>query len=239
MALGQNTNNNKDKDIVNIWSRISFINQEDTYDPSRLSYSFWGGNMKLTIAPKKDGDAMGYDNDTALSIFISPRMAKNLAEEIQLFIKDPMKYNNVGIATKKGIILVSNGMVETGKFTPMVKISTLNDKLIPEVTFAHAFQSTFSIRNYDAKTGDFEKIDKDLLSLGMLYDALTEFTNASSAAYAYVNLDKFINGGYANKLGKDSSSSYGSDKNVYSQFDNKQPSGNSTTYTSGDLENLL
>lgn len=235
MGMSNKNNNREYKDNVNVYSRLSYTNLEDKYDNSKLTCDFWGGNMKLKISPRIEGDVISYDKDNGITIYLSPFMAKNLASSIRLFLQDINKYNNIGIVTKRGIVLISNGIKELGHINPLIKISTLDENLKPISSFAHVFKPTYSIRNFNEETGDFDKINNSLIGLDLFCTTLEDFARASGGASAYVNIDRFINGGFGKKmLGKSNNSDY----SAYNKF-NKKESTETESYSVGDLDELF
>ena len=89
MALGDNYNgndNNKKKYYEPILYSPYGTSNTDGVDPSALSYSFFNGLLKISIAPMKPGAQPGdrqlWDHDNAVSVWLTHVKARMLHDEI-------------------------------------------------------------------------------------------------------------------------------------------------------------
>ena len=85
MALGDNYNgndNNKKKYYEPILYSPYGTSNTDGVDPSALSYSFFNGLLKISIAPMKPGAQPGdrqlWDHDNAVSVWLTHVKARML-----------------------------------------------------------------------------------------------------------------------------------------------------------------
>ena len=90
-----------------VYSAYKMNNAESVIDPTSISFTFWNGALKISIAPRKQntGDEVSFDFDNAISIYLNHTKARILYEEICKFQSDPEKYNNSGIFFTKNIII--------------------------------------------------------------------------------------------------------------------------------------
>lgn len=243
-------NNSKDnKYEPTVYSEYKMSNIEGI-DPSAVSFSFWGKLLKVSISPKKQGDQIAFDHDNAIAVYLSHTRARVLANEIKSFLADPIKNNNVGTATgTNGLIQVSNGK-EFGINTPCLIIRKVNSES-GKVESAYAYQVKtdyhYGIRNYDEKSGKFDKVYYNNLELEQLVTLLEEYYKAMSGAIAYSLIDnmKYDSsrtntkiGLIMDKLGIESKSGKSGGNSYFNKNNNSSSNGGGRTFSSSTLDDI-
>ena len=199
MPLGNNYDNNKKTTTVydpSVYSPYKMNNAEGSIDQTCLSFTFWNNSLKISIAPRKqtsgnDGQVY-FDYDNGTSIYLNHSKARIFAEELKLFITDPIRYNNSGVPSGQGLITVSNG-VEFGSESPVIVIRKISET--GETISAFAYQTKgdyyFSVRNFK-EDGSFEKDTESYkyFEILQLITILEEFYKASTCAVAYTVIDQ-------------------------------------------------
>ena len=186
-------NNNKDqnKNTTTTYS-ISFANPESKVDPTRLVFAFFETNVKVSIFPKlaNGNPEQGmYDKDNGISVYLNANKARILANELRLFLQDPITYNGVGVAVNTGVISISNG-VEYGVNTPILSIRRLSESGNVESSFAFEFDmnadANTSVRDYTGGSNFTIVSDSykhnDILNI---IDTLEDYYHASNNAIAH------------------------------------------------------
>ena len=87
----QNGNQNKTPELT-VYSSYRMNNAESEIDPTCLTFRFWKNNICIGIFPKKNtgNDEIQFDMDDGITIYLSHTKARILANEIRLFLKDPV-----------------------------------------------------------------------------------------------------------------------------------------------------
>jgi hypothetical protein len=166
MALGDTYNNNKNdknKFSPSVYSPYKMGNADSVVDPSVLYATFWNNMLKLSIAPRKqtsNASDVAYDYDNAISVYLTHTKANMLFQEIAEYEKNPDLYNYSGVSSGQGLISISNGR-EFGVNSPCIVIRKINPETGAEdSSYVYQFKQDYhySIRNYDPKTNEFDKI---------------------------------------------------------------------------------
>ena len=185
-------NNNKDqnKNTTTTYS-ISFANPDSKVDPTRLVFAFFETNVKISIHPKSANatpEQGMFDKDNGISVYLNANKAKIFANELRMFLQDPVKYNGVGVAVNTGVISISNG-VEYGVNAPIITIRRISDTGNVESSFAFEFgsnDSNSSVRNYTGGTSfaleTEEYKNNDIITI---IDTLDDYYHASNNAIAH------------------------------------------------------
>lgn len=248
MALGDTYQNNK-KDYENkkaptVYSRYAFSNIESQIDPSKLSFTFWNGFLKISIAPLKPGTEE-FDYDNSGSVYLTYLKAKLLADEITLFLQNPDTYSNVGVPSGSGLISITNGKDVAGKFAPSLVIRQIDEggKVISTYLYEFKTQYHYSIRNYVEGSSEFDKIYNDMLEIEALRSLLLQYYESMSGAMAYSIIDQGrfdtsrINtklDSIAEKLGIQ----YGGGKKSYDRKPSVFDKAEGRSYTAMDLDDI-
>lgn len=190
MALGDNTNQNNNKiEAREAYSRVRFYNPNSSVDPCSFQINYLFGMMVGVFAPKtpdSQPESARYDYKNAGKIFINHMDALVLMHEVDLFLQDPMAYNNVGCVNNSGSLLsISNG-VEFGITSPCLVLRKLDENGDIVYTYVYEFiGNRYSIRNFDADSKEYDKVYYALAELQMFRIALEEYVKASTNAMAY------------------------------------------------------
>ncbi|MGL5327906.1 MAG: hypothetical protein ACRDD7_01470 [Peptostreptococcaceae bacterium] len=257
MALGDMTvaNNNKKNYSPVLYSAYKFSNAESVVDQTILTPTFWNGMLKLAISPRKNTgntEEVSWDHDNAIAMYLSHIKARLLYNEVCKFQQDMNAFNNVGVPSGAGLISISNGK-EFGINNPCLVIRKLDaqtGQVESSIAYQFKYDYHYSIRNFEEKTSDFDKIYDNNLELEMFKDLLKGYYEAQSGAVAYSVIDamKFdmsrlntkltavgeklgveMGGGYKNNQSKSSSSI----------FNNKEPRNNNFSMgTISDIDNM-
>lgn len=185
-------NNKKNKDYQpNVYSRYSFANSESAIDPSKASFTFWNGLLKVSIAPFIEAKSQ-YDYENEGYFYLSHTKARILMEELVVFMKNMESVNSVSVPSKDGILTVSNGMEIHGEIRPCLIIRKIDEEGTVTSTYLYEFKTKhhYSIRNYEEGTTNFDKIYHDHLELLQFMTLLEEYYKSTSGAYAYSNIDQ-------------------------------------------------
>lgn len=199
MALGDNYNgndNNKKKYYEPILYSPYGTSNTDGVDPSALSYSFFNGLLKISIAPMKPGAQPGdrqlWDHDNAVSVWLTHVKARMLHDEIIEILNNPDSMNNAGVTTgNEGLISFSNGK-ELGAANPCLIIRKV-DQNTGEVTSTYAYEFKtkhyWSVRNFDpADPKAYDSKTFGNLEIEELITILEQYYTSISGAAPYANV---------------------------------------------------
>lgn len=252
--LGYDNNRGSMPKRPTVYSPYSMINPTSEVDPSRLSFAFWNKLIKLTISPKlvTGNDNIEWDKEHAISAHLTHTKAAILANEIRLFLKDPITYNSDGVISNETLVTISNGS-EFGKNGSFLVIRKLNVENADTLSsYAYEFNSQFhhSIRNFNEKERTFDTAFDDyaILEIEQLLMILDEYVKAMTYAISFSVLDQMdyrMNGldnklsSIADKLGVnyEGGGSYRSNKSNNSVF-NKAAAANKSKGAGVTLDDL-
>lgn len=197
MSLGNTYNNNQNNTRttpdLTVYSNYRMNNAESNVDATCITFKFWKNNLCIGIFPRKStgNDEISFDMDNGITIYLSHTKARILKHELELFIKDPVTYNSVGVPSGQAAISISNG-AEYGKNTPIVTIRKVSEVGEVVSSFAYEFKTNyhFSIRNYDGKTFDSVYEDYKYIEIEQLITLLDEYVKASTNAIAFSVMDQ-------------------------------------------------
>lgn len=175
------------------YTPIKYINPDSNVDKTRLSYEYWNSTLKIKITNRKDtgNSEIVFDDMDSAVIFLTPDKARIFANVIKNFLKDPIKYNNSGVNTTKGVVTLNNG-AQHGTTNPCLIIRQIEqtDGTVQK-TYAYEFKTDYhyAITNLDASDTEIRGFDKDFdsyrnLEIEQLLTMLENFINASTYAYA-------------------------------------------------------
>lgn len=197
MAYGPNFNTGSNNIQQNkgrtTYTPIKYINPDSTVDKTRLSYEYWNSTLKIKITNKKEtgNNEIVFDDMDSAVIFLTPDKARIFANVVRNFMKDPIKYNNSGVNTTKGVVTLNNG-AQHGTTNPCLIIRQIDqtDGTIQK-TYAYEFKTEYhyAITNLDASDNEIRGYEKDFdsyrnLEIDQLLTMLDNFINASTYAYA-------------------------------------------------------
>ena len=178
-------NNNEKTPICTTYSGISFSNPESTLGQTKISISYFNKVMKIAIAARNNGDSNNnfatYDNDNAVSVYVSNVKARILYLLIQRLKNDPDTHN-VCVELKNGLIKVSDG-TEYGSSSPCISISyATDDGSVHEIVYQTKAGFHTGAVNYTEDK--YEKVAFDEIELDTFAMTLDEYYKASSYAIA-------------------------------------------------------
>ena len=211
MALGDNStfsnNNNKDKFQPTVYCPILLKNADAKIDPSEISFSYWKNLLKISISPKIDNDSNPYpvyDHKNQGSIHLNQDKARMLHSEIELFLKDPNAYNNMGVPSgTSGLISISNGK-EFGVDSPIIVIRKINPETgAIESSYMYTFKTNYNaIRNFDENTQKYDTFNYAELEIYTFMNILKTFYESMSyaMAYTFINANQYNDSRYNTKL---------------------------------------
>lgn len=250
MSLGSTYNNNQNNrsnfpDLC-VYSNYRMNNAESNIDATCMTSRFWKSNLCLSIFPRKNtgNDEVAFDMDNGITIYLTHSKARILANELKLFLSDPVTYNGVGTSSGAAAVTISNG-VEYGKNTPVLTIRKVDESGNVISSFAYEFKTNyyFGIRNYDGKNFDSAYDEYRNMEIEQLITLLEEFVKASTNAIAFTVMeqrkysDTRINNkidAIAQKLGVEIKSGNGGGQRPYakSYFSNNSGVGGTNTGSS-------
>lgn len=239
--------NNKKEDFrPNTYSPIKFSNLDSEVEKSNLSFTFWKGLLKISIAPLKpsnDGSILP-DYKKESSIYLSPSLAYMAYNQIQKFISGNYDNNCVRTKTSDGILKISKGE-DYGTENAILTIEQAKSK--EDIVLGHIYEfkqkEYYGIDNFSEEGFKFDKHYYENLEIDFLMIMLKSFYESSTYAIAHsvVDNNRFNNKYNSNKLnsiaeavGVEYKSGYKKSNNKPSAFDDNS-SYNNTSYD--DIEN--
>lgn len=178
-------NNNDKSPTCTTYSGISFSNPESNIGQTKISITYFNKVMKVSIAARNNNGSNNeyatYDNDNAVSVYVSNIKARILYLLIQKFKNDPDTHN-VCVELKNGLIKISDGS-EYGSISPCISILYANDdKSVHEIVYQTKVGFHTGASNYS--DGSYQMIKFDDIELDTFAMALDEYYKASSYAIA-------------------------------------------------------
>ena len=178
-------NNNDKGPVCSTYSGISFSNPESSLGQTKISIGYFNKVMKISIAARNNNGSNNeyatYDNDNAVSVYVSSTKARILYLLIQKLISDPDTHN-VCVELKNGLIKISDGS-EYGSSTYCISISYASeDGSVHEIVYQTKGGYHTGAVNYSNGTYQTETFDDIELETFMM--ALDEYYKASSYAIA-------------------------------------------------------
>ena len=235
MALGNMYNNNQKKDTSpSVYSYYRMSNPTSSVDQTNLTFTYWKGLLKISIAPRKQttDDTIAFDYDAAISIHLSYTKASILANEIREFLSGTDKnIFNRGVSTPKGCIYICDGSEFKSKNPCLViKLVAEDGSILSSIAYEFNTNYHFSIRNFDEVTKNFDKefnsyntqeINELLAVLDTYVQSVTNATAYSVVDSLHYTHDRLSNNisAIAEKLGvetgKKSANSYSSKSSFF------------------------
>lgn len=178
-------NNNDKSPVCTTYSGISFSNPESSIGQTKISIGYFNKVMKISIAARNNNgsnnDYATYDNDNAVTVYVSNIKARILYLLIQKLINDPNTHN-VCVELKNGLIKVSDGS-EYGSSTYCISISYASeDGSVHEIVYQTKGGFHTGAQNYS--NGSYNTVEFDDIELDTFAMALDEYYKASSYAVA-------------------------------------------------------
>lgn len=180
------TYNNNDKGpTCTTYSGISFSNPGSNIGQTRITINYFNKVMKVSIAARNNAgsnnDFATYDNDNAVSVYISNTKARILYQLIQKLINEP-EIHNVCVELKNGLIKVSDGS-EYGSSNYCISISYASeDGSVHEIVYET--KAGFHTGAYNYENGSYQTVAFDNIELETFAMVLDEYYKASSYAIA-------------------------------------------------------
>lgn len=211
MPLGNNYNsgnNNKQNMRPTVYSGYKMTNLNSDIDKTNLTFTFWNGMIKISIAPLKEGsnsENIAFDYDNTDPVYLTHTKARMLYMDACDFQNSNGTFNSQGVPTGKGLIYFSNGSEfgKAGIFLVIKKVNAENGEVESSFTYEINSDLHFSIRNFDESTGSFDKVMRPDLELEQFKTMLKTFYEAMTGAMAYSFMDynRFDNSKIQTKLG--------------------------------------
>lgn len=249
MALGDSYNTNTDNNQKNYYSPEIYskygTSNENGIDPSALSYSYWNGSLKISIAPmlKNPTTNQKWDRKNAAAVYLTHRSARILKLEAEKVLKGEIHSGGTKSGAE-GLIMFSDGTdVGAGGYCLIIrKINPDNGDV--NGTYVYEFRQGFhyGIQNFQADSSGFKKDFFDTIEVDEFLDILEQYYLAASKMYAGSVIDEMkyndsrINtklGLIAESLGVEfKGSNGGSHRSSQSYFDRND--GESSSYGSSN-----
>lgn len=178
-------NNNEKSPVCTTYSGISFSNPESSIGQTKISISYFNKVMKIAIAARNNGgsnnDFATYDNDNAVTVYVSNIKARILYLLIQKLKNEPDTHN-VCVELKNGLIKISDGS-EYGSPSPCISISYASeDGSVHEIVYQT--KTGFHTGAYNYSEGSYQEMVYDDIELDTFAMTLDEYYKASSYAVA-------------------------------------------------------
>lgn len=222
MALGDSNysserKSNKEKIVISQYSDYSASNKDGVVASSRLSYAFYGGTLKITIAPRdpqSSDEKPSYNYQNAGNIYLQHTKCRILRDAI-LEMKNNPSIHNVGVPSKDKLISFSDG-TELGIETPALIIREISEDGTPTSVYIYEFKNNFhySVVNFNDKDASFDKNYHTDLEVDQFIEILDSYIKAMTGAQAYVTLDMFTNADEAGNVLRNVASQVGVPENT-------------------------
>ena len=193
MSLGNTYDNHKQSTILDptAYSAYKMNNAEGTVDQTCISFNYWNNSLKISISPKKDtvgseGQVI-FDYDNGISIYLNHTKARILAEEMKLFLEDPVGHDNCGVPSGQGLITISRG-VEFNSPSPVIFIRKIDADGSVISSFAYQTKSDyfFAVRDYNENGSFTKEVDAyKNLEIQQMITILEEFYKSMTYAISY------------------------------------------------------
>lgn len=197
--LGNNNGNQQKEYTPTVFSKISLSNKDGNVDQTRLTFSYWSGLLKISIAPNIQ-NTNEFDSKNAIAIHLSVPKAYIFLKEIEKFEEERANGINTnffyGVDTPKGLIGISNGKEFGYPNSVVLSIRRMQESEVIS-TYAYEFkgdQYYYAIRNFDEKSKNYDSInDYGNTELVLLKAHLRQYIDAMTMAqgYACVEANKF------------------------------------------------
>lgn len=192
MSLGSTYNNNKKSSSaeLTVYSNLKMSNTQSEVDKTSLSFTLWNNLLGIQLRPiimGADG-SVTYDNNNAITIYLSTYKAAMLAHEIDRFLNH--EADNVGVHTRTGIVNITRGS-EYGKDNPFLTIRKLDENGQVMSSYAYEFRTNYhySIDNFEERTNNAPIFEKnygyDFIEVEMVKIQAEEYVKAMSMSQAY------------------------------------------------------
>lgn len=200
MALGDNnysSNSNFDRITIGQYSEYGGANKNATLEASRLSYSFYGGTLRIAIAPKKEETPEGkvtFDYKNMGEAYLNHTKCRILRDAILAMREDPT-IHNVGVPTGDKLISFSDGS-ELGIDKPVLIIRELDQQGQIKSAYIYEFKVNeyyYSVINFDASNSNYEKRFYNNIEVDQLIDQLDSYVKAMTGSYSYATVDALVN----------------------------------------------
>lgn len=178
-------NNNDKTPVCTTYTGISFSNPESSVGQTKISISYFNKVMKISIAARNNAgsnnDFATYDNDNAVSVYVSNIKARILYLLIQKLKNEPDTHN-VCMELKNGLIKVSDGS-EYGVNSYCISISYASeDGSVHEIIYQT--KNGFHTGAVNYTNGTYQEVPFDDIELETFEMVLDEYYKASSYAIA-------------------------------------------------------
>ena len=179
-------NNNQNQISNTTYTGIAFSNPASKIGQTKLSVSYFNKVMKISIALRNNANSSDeyatYDNDNAVTVYVSLTKAKILTDMIS-YMKENKDVHNVCIELKNGLLKVSDGS-EYGSSSPCISISYARDIDAAVSEIIYQTKEGFYTGAYNYKDGKYETKGFDDMELDTFQMCLEEYYKASSYAIA-------------------------------------------------------
>lgn len=198
MSLGNTYNNNQNNSktpAVSVYSNYRMNNAESKIDATCITFRYWSNTLCISIFPRKNtgNDEIAFDMDNGITIYLSHTKARIFKHELEMFLRDPVTYNSVGVPSGQSVITISNG-IEYGKDNPVITIRKINETGDVIASFAYEIKRNyhFSIRNYNDREKRYDTCYDDYqnIEIEQLITLLDEYVKASTNAVAFSVVDQ-------------------------------------------------
>ena len=178
-------NNNDKSPTCTTYSGISFSNPGSSIGQTKISISYFNKVMKISIAARNNAGSNNefatYDNDNAVTVYVSNIKARILYLLIQKLKSEPDTHN-VCVELKNGLCKISDG-AEYGSSTPCISISYAGDNgSVHEIVYQT--KAGFHTGAFNYSEGSYQEVAFDDIELDTFAMVLDEYYKASSYAIA-------------------------------------------------------
>lgn len=178
--------NNNNRDDVYVYSPLNF------YSPDGgmvLGFSFvLKGILQVKLAPR-NANGVGYDNNNAVSIYLSTNQAVVLSQALNLFrqkLRDNEIYNVGCTNNKKSSNIVFESIPDSSGIAKIrCTINTFNNNVISKTASIDIKNDEYIVEDFDSNTMQHKIINVSDVPIVMIQNLLNEYIKAMTGATAY------------------------------------------------------
>lgn len=179
----ENNNNNKD---VYVYSPLNFYSPDGNM---ALGFSFvLKGILQVKLAPR-NGNGVGYDNNNAVSIYLSTNQAVILSQALNLFrqkLRDNQAYNVGCTNNKKTTNIVFESIPDSSGIAKIrCTINIFNNNMISKTASIDIKNDEYIVEDFDPNTMQHKAINVADVPIVMIQNLLNEYIKAMTGATAY------------------------------------------------------
>lgn len=196
MAIGDinynNNNKNGEEYRATLYSVNSFTNTTSELQKSKLSYSYWKGMLKISIANmiESEDDSENWDYKKESAIYLSPVLAYQTYLQVKAYLNNKDKISKSVKTKKLGVIKIADASEYDSEGTVLVIEKFGEDRKVKGGGVFHFNNDKYyGLDNLNEEEFTFDKSYFEELEIDFLLVTLREFWKSSTGAQAYFMID--------------------------------------------------